>query len=144
VAIDPPVDGVESLCDCSPLLYHDYPPISEFRGPGTKVLSRKNMTPSLEDSEHKKTCVPSLSGQRGRHKTPSDFTAFTYCRINRHASRIMLYSTLYRIHITCGVLLEFSMSNLPTCVANIPACRAKYEVLSLHSDLESAHMSIFS
>jgi hypothetical protein len=73
-AVDPPVDGVKSLWECSPLLYHDYQPVFEFRAHGTKVLLRKNMTPSFEDSEHKETSLPSLFRQRGR-KTPSDFIA---------------------------------------------------------------------
>jgi hypothetical protein len=64
-AVDPPVDGVKCLWGCSPLLHHDYQPIFEFRGHGTKVLSRKNMAPSFEDSEQKETCVPNLSGLRG-------------------------------------------------------------------------------
>jgi hypothetical protein len=72
-AVDPPVDGVKSLWGCSPLLYHDYRPVFEFRGHGTKVLSRKNTAPSFEDSEYKETYVPSLSGQGGCAKTPSDF-----------------------------------------------------------------------
>lgn len=31
---------------------------------------------------YKKTCVPSLSGQRREAQTPSEFTSLTYCRIN--------------------------------------------------------------
>jgi hypothetical protein len=74
-AIDRSVDGIESLFSCSPLLPYDYRPVSEFRGHGTKVLLRKNISPSFEDSEYKETCAPSLSGQRGRHITLSEFIA---------------------------------------------------------------------
>jgi hypothetical protein len=73
--IDYPVDGVESRFGCSPLLYYGYWSVFEFRSHDTKILSRKNMALSFEDLEHKETYVPSLSGQRGRHKTPSDFIA---------------------------------------------------------------------
>ena len=56
----------------TPLLYHDYRPVFKFRGHGTKVLSRKNITPSFEDSEHKEIYVPSLSGSNEEvHKMPS-------------------------------------------------------------------------
>ena len=44
-------------------LNHDYRPVSEFRCYGTKVLSRQNTTPSLEDLEYNETCVPRLSDQ---------------------------------------------------------------------------------
>ena len=43
--------------------HHDYRPVSEFRCYGTKVLSRQNTTPSLEDLEYNETCVPRLSDQ---------------------------------------------------------------------------------
>src|SRR5450432_3017515 len=79
--IDCPVNSVESYCSCSPLLCHHYWPFSEFRGHGTKVLSRNNMTLSFEDTEDKETCMPSLSGQRG--VTPN--TKRIYC------AYIMLY-----------------------------------------------------
>jgi hypothetical protein len=36
----------------------------EVGGLSKKVLSRKNMAPSFEVSEHKETCVPGLSGQK--------------------------------------------------------------------------------
>ena len=62
-AIHRPVDGVESRFSCSPLLYHDYLPVFEFRGHSTKVLSRKNIAPSFEDTEHNKTYMLSLSGE---------------------------------------------------------------------------------
>jgi len=65
--VDRPVDSVESCFSCIPLLYHDYRPISEFRGHGTKVLSRNNLALSFEDTKHKETCMPSLSGQRGKY-----------------------------------------------------------------------------
>ena len=64
-AVDRFVDGVESRFDCSPMLYHDHRPVSEFRRHGTKVGSRKNMTSSFEDTKHKRSCIPSLSEQRG-------------------------------------------------------------------------------
>jgi hypothetical protein len=64
-AVDHPVDGVESRFSCSPLLYYDYRPVSKFRANPTKILSRKNMFPSFEDTEHKETYMPSLSRQRG-------------------------------------------------------------------------------
>ena len=54
-AIDRHVDGVESRFGCSPLLYYDYRPVPEFRGYGTKLLLRKNMTLSFEDTEQKET-----------------------------------------------------------------------------------------
>ena len=71
-AIDHPVESVKSCCSYYPLLYHDYRPVSKFRGHGTKVLSRKNITPSFEDLEHKETYMPSLSGPNEEvHKMPS-------------------------------------------------------------------------
>ena len=66
-AVDRPVDSVESGFSCFPLLYPVYRPVSEFRGHGTKVLSRNNIALSFEDKKHKETCMPSLSGQRGRY-----------------------------------------------------------------------------
>ena len=60
----------------SPLLYYDYWPVSEFRGHDMKVLSRKNKTPSFEVLEYKKTCVPSLCGQKGGHKTLRFYRAY--------------------------------------------------------------------
>jgi hypothetical protein len=64
--VDRPIDGVESRFSYSPLLYHEYRPVSKFRANSMKVLSRKNIFPSFEDIEYKETCIPSLSGQRGR------------------------------------------------------------------------------
>ena len=91
--VDRPVDGVESRFDCSPLLYHKYWPVSEFRGYGTKALTGKNITPNFEDTEHKETCVPSLSGQRGGTKNAKRIygTLFTVTLV----SRIILYNTPY-------------------------------------------------
>jgi hypothetical protein len=66
-AVDRPVDSVDRRFSCSPLLYHGYWPVSEFRYRGTKLLSGKNMAPRFEDTEHKETCMPSLSGQSGRY-----------------------------------------------------------------------------
>ena len=63
-AVDYPVDSIKSRFGCSPLLNHDYRPISKFRGYSTRVLARENMTPTFEDIELKETYVPSLSGQR--------------------------------------------------------------------------------
>jgi hypothetical protein len=108
-AVDRPVESVKSCCRYYPLLYHDYRSVSEFRGHGTKVLSRKNLTPSFEHLEHKETCVPSLSGQRGRHKTPSDLPRLYNVVLT--GTLAVLYYALYRIHIKCGVLLEFSISS---------------------------------
>lgn len=64
-AVDRPIDGVESRFSCSPLPYREYQPVSKFRANSTKVLSRKNMVPSFEVTEHKESCMPSLSGQKG-------------------------------------------------------------------------------
>ena len=66
-AADRPVDSVESRFSCPSLLHHDDRPVSEFRGYRTKVLSRKNMIPSIQDMERKKTCMLSLFGQRGSY-----------------------------------------------------------------------------
>jgi hypothetical protein len=66
-AVDCPVDGVESRFSYFPLLYHDYRPVYEFRGHGTKALSRDNIALSFEDIKHKETCMPSLSGPTGRY-----------------------------------------------------------------------------
>jgi hypothetical protein len=115
-AIDRPVDGVESRFSCPPLLYHEYRPIFEFRANGTKVLSRKNMVPSFEDAEHKETCMPSLSGQRGGTQNAKRLDKYLSRLYNvvltvTLTSRITVYYTLYRIHIKCGVLLEISMSS---------------------------------
>lgn len=43
------VDGVEIRFGYSPLLNYEYRPISKFRAHSTKVLARKNITPSFED-----------------------------------------------------------------------------------------------
>ena len=66
-AIDRPIDSVKSRFSCFLLLCHDYWPVSEFRGHGTKILSRNNLTLSFEDTKHKETCIPSLSGHRGKY-----------------------------------------------------------------------------
>jgi hypothetical protein len=62
------------------------------------------MAPSFENSEHKETCVPNLSGQRGGQKRQA---------ILPHLYNVVLTVTLavlccplYRIYIECGVLLE--------------------------------------
>jgi len=104
--VDRPVDSVESRFGYPPLLYHDYRPVSEFRGHGTKALSRKNITPSFEDTEHKETCVPSLSGQRGGTKN-----AKRKYRALSTVTLVVLYFTLYRIQMKCGGLLEISMNS---------------------------------
>jgi hypothetical protein len=58
------------------------------------------MDPSFEDSEHKETCVPNLSGQKGGQKRqailPHLYKSYS---INRHASRIVLYiiPNLYKV-----------------------------------------------
>jgi hypothetical protein len=70
-AVDGPVDGVESRFSCSPLLYHECRPVSKFRANSTKILLRKNIVPSFEDTEYKETYTPRLSRQRGAHKKPS-------------------------------------------------------------------------
>jgi len=74
-AVDPPVDGVESRFSSSPLLYHNYRPVSEFRGHGTKVLLRKNIIPSFEDTGHKETVCRVYPEKGEAHKTPSEFIA---------------------------------------------------------------------
>jgi len=64
-AVDRPVHGVKSRFSCSPLLYHDYRPVSRIRGHSTKVLSRKNITSNFKDLEHIETYMLGLSGKRG-------------------------------------------------------------------------------
>jgi hypothetical protein len=132
-AVDPSVDGVESRFSCSPLLYHEYRPVSKFRGNSTTVLSRKNMFPSFEDTEHKETCMPSLSGERGEvRKTPRRIYRAYIISIYSHASCIYLvYCTLYRIQTNCGVLLEISMKR--------PCVRFR-SMLSCHSILPIPHL----
>jgi hypothetical protein len=75
-AIYHPVDGVKSGLDCNPLLYHDYKPVSEFRGHRTKVLLRKNMTPSFEDIEHKETYVPYPDKEEGIQNAEEFYRAY--------------------------------------------------------------------
>ncbi len=105
-AVDRPVDGVESRFGCSPLLYHDYRPVSSFRGHDTKVLSEKNISPSFEDTEHKETCVPSLSGQRGGTKNVKRIYRALFT-----VTLFVLYCISYRTQMNCGVLLETSISS---------------------------------
>jgi hypothetical protein len=70
---DRSVDGIENSFSCSPLLYHDHWPVSKFRDGSTKLLSRINRVLRFEDTKHKKTCMPSLSGLKGGvHKMPSE------------------------------------------------------------------------
>jgi hypothetical protein len=46
-AVDPPVDGVKSHFNYSPLLYYEYWPVFGFRGYNTKFASKKNTTSEL-------------------------------------------------------------------------------------------------
>jgi hypothetical protein len=66
-AIDRPIDGVDYRFSYSPLLYYSYWPVSEFRYRGTKLLLGKNIALRFEDTEHKETCMLSLSRQSGRY-----------------------------------------------------------------------------
>jgi len=114
-AIDHPVKSVKSCCSYYPLLYHDYRPVFKFRGHGTKVLSRKNITPSFEDSEHKEIYVPSLSGSNEEvHKMPSFLISeegFMYLLILYSELRLSYFITqLKYVTWKCGVLLEVSTS----------------------------------
>ena len=106
-AVDSPVDGVQSLSGCFPLLYHDCRPISEFRGHGTKELLRENMTPSLKtQSTRKPVCrvYPDRWGGIKRRAILPRLHNFVLI-----ITLAVLYCTLYRIHIQYGVLLEISM-----------------------------------
>ena len=59
----------------TPLLHHGDWPVSDVRGHDAKVLSRRNMSPSFEDTEYKKPCMPSFSGLKGRYiKREASFT----------------------------------------------------------------------
>ena len=64
-AVDHIVDGVKSRFSCSHLLYHEYRPVSKFRANKTKVLLRKNIALSFEDTEQKETCVCRVYPEKG-------------------------------------------------------------------------------
>jgi hypothetical protein len=68
-AVDRPVDGVKSRFSCFPPALARVSACLQFRANSTKFLSIKNLVPSFEDPEHKETCMPNLSGQRGRRRT---------------------------------------------------------------------------
>lgn len=115
--IDRPVDGVKSPFGYSPLLYHDHPPVSDFRGHGTMMLSRKNTKRDFEDTEQEGVCVPSLSRQKGAHKTAGEFIKTQW----NPPLQPLLSCTRATLEKTKGpnqVLLQFSLWT-PTIPQNV-------------------------
>jgi hypothetical protein len=47
-----------------PLFYYDYEPVLGIRGRGIELLSNSNIAPKFENTEHKETCRPDLSGPK--------------------------------------------------------------------------------
>jgi hypothetical protein len=63
-SVDHPVDGIESRFCCSPLLYYDYWPVPGIQGHGIELLLSSNIAPRFQNTEHKESCPPDLSGQK--------------------------------------------------------------------------------
>jgi len=59
------VDAIDSHFSCNPLLNRDCGSLFEVRSAREKVLSRKNMSPSLEDTLPTRTCIPGVSPTEG-------------------------------------------------------------------------------
>ena len=56
----------------TPLLYHGYRPVPGIRGRSVELQLSSNIAPRFEDTKHKETCLPDLSGQKWEvHKLPS-------------------------------------------------------------------------
>jgi hypothetical protein len=56
-----PSAALKVLSAVAPLLYYNHWPVSKFRDPSIKLLSRKNIVLSFEEIEYKETYVPDLS-----------------------------------------------------------------------------------
>jgi hypothetical protein len=102
--VDRPVENVKSCFGYYPLLYHDHRPVPKIRGRGIELLLSLNIAPRFEDTEHKETCLPDLSGQKwevcrmlGILISEEGFIAHTLYCIHSHASRI--YYAFYRSHV---------------------------------------------
>jgi hypothetical protein len=71
------VDGVGKSHLRFPLLYRNDWLISGFRHFSKKLILKKNVFPKFQDTKHKITGLPSLSGQKGGAKsTPSELASF--------------------------------------------------------------------
>jgi hypothetical protein len=96
-AVDRPVESVKSCYSYCPLLYYDYRPFPGIRDRGIELLLISNIAPKFEDTEHKETCLPSLSGPKGGvHKTPSGLL-----RLHNAVSTVtlvILFCSSYRIY----------------------------------------------
>ena len=77
-AFDRPVHGVESRFSYSPLLCHEYRPVSKFRANSTKGLTIKNKFPSFEDTEHNKPARRVYPNQGDKKDL---LCLYLYCRI---------------------------------------------------------------
>ena len=60
--VDHPIESVKSYGSFYPLLYYDYQPVPGVRGRGIELLLISNIILKFEDTEHKETCLPDLSG----------------------------------------------------------------------------------
>jgi len=105
-AVDCFIDDVESCFNCSFLLYHDYQSVSSFQDHDTKMLLKKNISSSFENTEHKKICVLSLFKQREDIKNVKRIyhALFTI-------TLFVLYCISYRTQMNCDVLLKTFISS---------------------------------
>jgi len=78
-----------------PLLYYDYRPFPGIRDRGIELLLISNTAPKFEDTEHKETCMPSLSGLNGEGTQ----NAKRICYVST-VTLVVLFFTLYRIYIS--------------------------------------------
>jgi hypothetical protein len=93
-AINRPVKSVKSWCSYYPLLYYDYRSVPGIRGRGIEFLISSNIAP-IEDTEHKETCLPYLSGQKNSK------------HLNKRGRNYRLYPILYCIHTHASRILSF-------------------------------------